>query len=155
LDTLMRQSSRTLHTVLLLLLGLILPLAPTPTRASGADPAGISIAALRLTATMNSVGVEVPFTGDANRSATASIEFRRVGDSTWRAGLPLWPTYDPTGAAFYGSALLLSPGSQYEVRVTIADADGVTGSAVQSSTITTRADSIPAPETLTPTYYVR
>ena len=120
------------------------------------DPAGrITPDALRLTATYHSVGVEVPFLGDPNRNATASLSFRRAGESAWRAGLPLWPTADPSGPAFYGSALLLEPGTPYEVRVTIADPDGVNGNGVQTAAITTRAETIVPPEGLVPTHVVR
>ena len=109
----------------------------------------------KLTATFNSIGVELPFRGDTNGSATAGLEFRRAGERDWRAGLPLWRTADPSGPAFYGSALLLEPGTTYEVRVTVDDGDGVQGSAQQSATIDTRADTIAPPEALSPTHYVR
>jgi hypothetical protein len=128
----------------------------TATPAPPVNPAGrIVPSAARLTATFNSIGVEVPFTGDPNRNATGGLAFRRVGEGTWRAGLPLWPTNDPSGAAFYGSALLLDPGTAYEVRVTIADPDGVDGDTVQVSTVTTRAEDIAPPAALVPNYFVR
>ncbi|MGE3268392.1 MAG: hypothetical protein AB7P40_06570 [Chloroflexota bacterium] len=113
------------------------------------------VGTVRLTATFTSIGVELPFDGDANSSSTALLEFRPAGEDTWRQGLPLWRTADPAGAAFYGSALLLDAGAEYDVRVTVADPDGVTGEAQQVAAIMTRADDIPAPETLTPTHYVR
>jgi hypothetical protein len=69
--------------------------------------------------------------------------------------LPLWPTADPSGAAFYGSALLLDPGTAYEIRVTVTDPDGVEGSAVQTSTVTTRAEAVAEPTALAPGYFVR
>ncbi len=132
---------------------------------SGASPPGVAVRAdtpdatgigqLTLTATYNSVGVELPFTGDANGTAVANLEFRRVDDQEWRPGLPLWRTADPSGAAFYGSALLLDAGSGYEVRVTVDDADGVVGAAQQVSTITTRAEELGPAEALTPTHFVR
>src|SRR6185436_3887703 len=90
-----------------------------------------------------------------NRNATASLDFRRVGEGTWRAGLPLWPTYDSSGAAFYGSALLLDPGTSYEVRVTVTDPAGVDSAAVQTASIATRAEAIADPSTLAPGYFVR
>ena len=130
--------------------------APTPTLAAPSDAAGrIVPAPARVTATFNSIGVEVPFSGDPNRNAAARLAFRRVGDTIWRDALPLWPTTDPSGAAFYGSALLLDAGTPYEVRVTITDPDGVDGSSVQTSVVTTRAETIPEPTALAPTYFVR
>ena len=124
---------------------------PTPTQTVPTDPAGrIAPDSFRLTATYNSVGIEVPFQGDPNRNATAGLSFRRVGEGAWRGGLPLWQTTASSGAAFYGSALLLEPGTPYEIRVTIADPDGVNGNGVQTAAITTRAETIALPETLVP-----
>jgi hypothetical protein len=138
--------------------------------APGIDIAGPALEArgLELTATFNSVGVEVAFGGDANGNASAALAFRVAGAGTgsgtgagemgWREGLPLWRTDDGSvapGAAFYGSALLLEAGTAYEVRVTLADPDGVAGAVVLSGTVTTRAEDIPAAGALAPTHYVR
>jgi hypothetical protein len=128
----------------------------SPTQPSSSDPgARIAPGPARLSSTFNSVGIEVPFQADMNHNATAGLSFRRVGESAWRNGLPLWPTYDPSGAAFYGSVLLLEPGTQYDILVTIADPDGVDGNSVQAVGIATRAETIPPPETLIPTHFVR
>ncbi|MGE3268391.1 MAG: hypothetical protein AB7P40_06565 [Chloroflexota bacterium] len=131
-------------------------LITTPTPIGASDPAGrIDVGALRLTTTFRSIGIELPFDGDPNQNATADLSFRRVGDSAWRAGLDLWPTTEASGAAFYGSTLLLQPGTPYEIRVAVVDPDGVTGSPVQTATITTRAETIAPPGALTPSYFVR
>jgi hypothetical protein len=123
---------------------------PTP------NPSGaITPATLRLTATFNSISIELPFTGDPNGNATVGVDFRRANDSTWRHGLPLWRTDDSSGPAFYGSVLLLDPGTEYELRVAISDPDGVAGSAVQTATQRTRAETIGPAGSLTPTHYVR
>ncbi|MBI4506969.1 MAG: hypothetical protein HY691_15675, partial [Chloroflexi bacterium] len=117
---------------------------------------GVTAGTLTLTATFNSVGVELLFTGDDDGDATATLEFRPSGASTWRSGLPLWRTASSAapGRAFYGSALLLDPGTAYEVRVTVGDPDGVAGAASQTKTITTRAENIPPASALAPTHYV-
>jgi hypothetical protein len=129
---------------------------PAATAATTFDPtSGITVSTARFTATYNSIGVEVPFTGDPNRNASASLSFRRSGESAWRQALPLWPAGDAPGAAFYGSALLLDAGTRYDVRVIVSDPDGVSGLSFQSTGVTTRADTIQAPESLAPTHYVR
>ena len=133
----------------------------------GADSALLAAAAqsdvaitprsLRLSATFNSIGLELLFVGDANGNASAQLEFRGGGHD-WREGLPLWPTNDGSGEpgpAFYGSALLLEPGTSYEVRATIQDPDGVNGPAVLSGTISTRPEDIAPASALAPTHFVR
>ena len=39
--------------------------------------------------TLISLGIEWPIQGDDNRNATASIEYRRKGESAWKRGLDL------------------------------------------------------------------
>ncbi len=39
--------------------------------------------------TLQSLGIEWPLIGDANRNASVSIRFRRKGTDTWHEGLPL------------------------------------------------------------------
>ncbi|MDP9380517.1 MAG: DUF1565 domain-containing protein, partial [Chloroflexota bacterium] len=112
---------------------------------------------LKLTATYNSVGVELFFTGDDNANASATLEFKRRADTYWRRGLPLWRTNDGSttpGRAFYGSALLLNAGTRYDVRVRVSDPNGVSGTGVVVGSITTRANNIRAASTLTRTHYV-
>src|SRR5205807_193449 len=94
--------------------------------------------------TFNSVAVELLFTADEDADATASLEFKKSSDTTWRRGLPLWRTDDGStspGRAFYGSALLLQPGVTYTIRVTLGDPDGVNGPAAITGSVTTRTDS--------------
>jgi hypothetical protein len=136
-------------------LALAMLLCPANGYAQGGDtlvPGG-----LKLTATFNSIGVEVFFASDDDANASAGLEFRRSGDASWRTGLPLWRTNDGSaspGAAFYGSALLLDPGVTYEVRVTLMDPDGVAGNAVLTGEIKTRVDDIADVASLVPTHYV-
>jgi len=58
------------------------------------------------------------------------------------------------GHAFYGSALLLDPGKKYDLRVTVADPDGIAGTNVITGTATTRAENIAQASSLMPTHYV-
>lgn len=104
--------------------------------------------------TLISLGFEWPIEGDANRNATATIEFRPRGQRAWRPGLPLlrlggertvlWNTLDYTAPnMFAGSLLNLEPGTEYEVRLRLTDPDGVRGEHEQTLTATTRSE--PAP----------
>lgn len=116
---------------------------------------------LNLNATFNSVGVELFFSG-GSASPSATLEFKKSSENTWRKGLDLWKVDDGStspGPAFYGSALLLDSGTQYDIRVKVTNSDGVTGgnsgNDTMTGTIKTRDDNIPAASTLTPTHYVR
>jgi hypothetical protein len=112
---------------------------------------------VNLSATYESIGIELLFRGDANENASASLEFKRSSDGAWRRGLPLWRTDDGSespGPAFYGSALLLEPGRMYDVRVSVADPDGVAGRAVLAGRVRTRAEDLVSTERLEPTHYV-
>ncbi|HEV8636739.1 MAG TPA: hypothetical protein VG370_21165, partial [Chloroflexota bacterium] len=133
--------------------------AVTPTAAARALGPKIGAGALNLSATFNSVGVELFYAGDDDRDATAALAFKKASDrdDAWRAGLPLWPTggAGPPGRAFYGSALFLEPGTAYDVRVTLSDPDGVDGSAVVTGRVTTRAEDVAPAAALPPTHFVR
>jgi hypothetical protein len=98
-------------------------------------------AGLNLTATFNSIGIEL--LGDD--ASTATLEFKKTSDSSWRAGLPLWQV----GGGLYGSVLLLDPGTAYDIKVTPQGGSAITG------TVTTRVDNIPTASSLTPTHFVR
>ncbi|HEY3080352.1 MAG TPA: hypothetical protein VGM69_10635 [Chloroflexota bacterium] len=129
--------------------------SPAAARALGAK---IGARALNLSATFDSIGVELLYDGDDDRNGTAALSFKKAseGDGAWRDGLPLWQTVGagPPGRAFYGSALFLEPGTAYDVRVTLADPGGVDGSAVTSARATTRAEDIAPASALAPTRFV-
>jgi hypothetical protein len=127
--------------------------AASPRRAEAAN--AITVGSLNLTATFNSIGIELLFSDDDDGDATAALEFKRSADGTWRNGLPLWRTsYSGTQSAFYGSALQLDAGTAYDIRVTVTDPDGSPGSPSTGS-VTTRVDSIASAGSLSPTRYVR
>ena len=74
--------------------------------------------------TLENLGFEWAITGDTNRNASVSVEFRRAGDTTWRKALPLVRVggerifrdvehlnyFVPDG--FAGSILGLKPGTE-------------------------------------------
>ena len=58
--------------------------APVATSAS-AQTTAVTPGSLRSYSTIASIGVEWDLTGDANHDATATLEYRKVGTSTWKA----------------------------------------------------------------------
>lgn len=106
--------------------------------------------------TLKNLGFEWPIEGDANRNATVAVQFREVGESNWRAALPLVRIGGeniyrrrenleytvPQG--FAGSILNLKEGTEYECRFEMADRDGVRGEATQIVKVKTRSEPQPA-----------
>ena len=72
---------------------------------------------------------------DDNRNAHVDVSYRKQGETQWKLGMPLlrlqgeriyqqgsWDVVSPN--MFAGSVLFLSPGTTYEVKVTLTDPDG-------------------------------
>lgn len=80
-------------------------------------------------ATMNSIGVEWPITGDANHNASVAVSYRVHNAPAWRAALPLVRMdYQPSSTlpavnALNGSIFYLQPGVTYDVQLTLHDPD--------------------------------
>jgi hypothetical protein len=85
-------------------------------------------------------GVLLTVSGDANRNAAASLEWRPAGG----AFAPAQPLERIDTTLFAGSLFALTPATTYEARVTVADPDGVAGSPVTAA-FATRADTLPEP----------
>jgi hypothetical protein len=106
--------------------------------------------------TLLNAGFEWAITGDANRNASVSVQFRAVGDTAWRTALPLVriggenvyrrrENLDYTvPAGFAGSILNLTPGTEYECRFQLTDPDGATGQTTHVVRVTTRIEPMPA-----------
>jgi len=143
--------------------------------------------------TLISLGFDWTITGDDNRNAAVTVEYREAGAADWHVGLPLMrlmneqvngrvggPSYLPgTNAAesaatlaggtapppipgsssnpfafspfsytapnmFSGSVFDLKPGTQYEIRLSLRDPDGVDGESRAILTARTRAEPQPA-----------
>lgn len=108
--------------------------------------------------TLLNAGFEWAITGDANRNATVSVQFRAAGETAWRNALPLVriggenvyrrrENLDytvPNG--FAGSILNLAPGTEYECRFQLADPDGTTGETSHVVKVTTRTEPMPSKE---------
>ena len=81
--------------------------------------------------TLLNLGFEWAITGDANRDATVTVQFRPVGGSGWRQGLPLVriggesvyrrrrTSTTPYRTGFAADILNLQPGTEYECRFTM------------------------------------
>jgi hypothetical protein len=97
-------------------------------------------------ATLICLGFEWDITGDENHNATVDVSYRATGQTAWKDGMPLLrmggekifraPYTVPVG--FAGSILDLEPDTEYEVRLTMKDPDGVTGQAIQTTKVRTR-----------------
>ena len=87
--------------------------------------------------TLQAGGVVASVSGDANRNASARLEWRLQGESSFHAGHPL-VRVDATH--FVGSLFRLDPGHSYEARVTVADPDGAGATPTRTSTFATRAE---------------
>ena len=121
-------------------------------RSAGAAP-GDSVVpgSPRADATFQSIGIAWPITGDANRNAGLTLEYRKVGDVGWRAGavaMKSEPTTIVDGAPLglhqvAASAVLLDPGTAYELRATLTDPDG--GGTQQILTAATRTEPVANP----------
>src|SRR3954447_11654179 len=108
--------------------------------------------------TLLNLGFEWAITGDANRNATVAVQFRRVGETSWRAALPLVriggeniyrrrENLDYTVPdGFAGSILNVQPGTEYECELKLSDPDGVTGQATQTVKVRTRTEPQPSKE---------
>ena len=108
--------------------------------------------------TLHNFGFEWAITGDDNRNASVTVEFRRVGDAEWRPALPLVRVGGerifrkrehleytvPDG--FAGSILNLEPGTEYECRFKLADPDGAGGPTTKTVRVTTRTEPQPYPD---------
>jgi hypothetical protein len=114
--------------------------------------------------TLICLGFEWEITGDGNRNATVGVKYRRSrtvssktqgpgpgsanGEDPWKDALPLLrmggekifraPYTVPD--RFAGSILDLEPDSEYEVRLTMTDPDGVRGQAVHTTKVRTRGE---------------
>ena len=108
--------------------------------------------------TLLNAGFEWAITGDANRNAIVSVQFRAVGETAWRNALPLVriggenvyrrrENLDYTVPdGFAGSILNLTPGTEYECRFQLSDPDGTTGETTRVVRVKTRVEPMPSKE---------
>ncbi|MDH3650318.1 MAG: hypothetical protein OEQ53_11580 [Saprospiraceae bacterium] len=105
--------------------------------------------------TLHCAGFEWTISGDANRNATVTVNYRKKGDNTWSVAHPLlriggekvyghqqrWMYTTPH--MFAGSILNLEESTEYEAKFVMYDPDGVTGDSIKTVHIKTRG--VPKP----------
>lgn len=108
--------------------------------------------------TLLSLGFEWAITGDANRNASVTVQYRPAGEASWRSALPMVRIggenvyrrrenldYSvPDG--FAGSILSLQPGTEYECQFKLTDPDGATGEVTHTVKVKTRTEPMPSKE---------
>ncbi|MCC7010337.1 MAG: hypothetical protein IT184_16130 [Acidobacteria bacterium] len=129
-----------------LLAVLILTMLSTPVlRAENATRAGRFVVE---PPTLICLGFEWDIEGDDNRNATVEVAYRAAGAAAWKEAMPLLRmggekifrapyTVPPR---FAGSIIDLEPDTEYEVRLTMKDPDGISGDAVQVTKVRTRGE---------------
>jgi hypothetical protein len=105
--------------------------------------------------TLINLGFEWEIAGDANRNATVAVQYRAVGESSWRKALPLLriggeniyrrrENLDYTVPdGFAGSILNLQPGTEYECNFVLTDPDGASGQTTHTVKVRTRTEPKP------------
>jgi hypothetical protein len=105
--------------------------------------------------TLINLGFEWFIQGDPNRNASVDVAFRKRGETAWKPALPLLRLHGERIYAesridliapnmFAGSVLDLEPGTAYEVRLTMADPDGVQGERIRTVAVSTRPEPQPS-----------
>ena len=105
--------------------------------------------------TLLNLGFEWAISGDTNRNATVSVQYRPAGNAAWKSAMPLVriggenifrrrENLDYTvPEAFAGSILNLQPGTEYECQFKMTDPDGTTGQTEHLVKVTTRTEPQP------------
>lgn len=132
-----------------LLIVLIVVMAAVPAAGQNAS----TISTLTVSSSFDLIRVKQAFTGDADGDNSATVEFRRTGTSTWYPTFPPFCDHRATigGTANPGAnqcrtivaAGYHQPGSSWDIRVTMSDPDGVTGSNPVTSATTLIAETPP------------
>jgi parallel beta-helix repeat protein len=97
-------------------------------------------ASLECIPNFNALSVYAYFTGDGNGDNSARLDFRKTGQPAWAQGHPLTRT---AGGRYAGSIFSLAEGTDYDIRVTFSDPDGVQGGALTTG-VRTRSGSFPS-----------
>ena len=117
---------------------------------SAQSDAALIAGTLHSYSTMSAIGLEWDVTGDADHDAHATTRYRRRGATSWRQGPDLLRVDFNGSNMLAGSLLFLSPRTEYEVSVTLADPDG--GGTSRTVVVSTRP--VPVPPTGGRTWHV-
>jgi len=118
---------------------------------SGSAFASTTPGSLTLSSTFEAISVRASFSGDPNGNNSATIQFRRQGDSIWKNALAaivdrrtsISGRTNPWVNQARGSVVGLQPGTTYEVALTFSDPDGIVGTATLTGTVATIAATAP------------
>lgn len=110
----------------------------------------VTVGSLRNYSTNHSIGIEWDVDQDSNHNAVCAVSYRKVDDSLWKNGYPLFRVDFNGENMMAGSIFFLEPGSEYEVRLTLSDPDG--GEESRTLSVATRA--LPSLPTSGRTFYV-
>ena len=142
--------------VLFNLLLVVLLLSALPAHTALAAGNGTTTGSITLVPTIENIGVTVSYSNDDNQNSTLVVQYRETGSSTWKTAPPFWrdtrstvttgshSQSNPYRYTFRGSIFWLDANTQYEVRATFTDSDGVTGTNPVQATVTTWNDNPPS-----------
>jgi len=95
--------------------------------------------------TFHSISLRWPVLGDGNRNARVTLQYRKADEEDWHEGYPLFRPLPERmseenlvagGWLFAGSVVDLKPASDYVVRLTLSDPDGVSRAGGKSPEVT-------------------
>lgn len=122
---------------------------------------GITPGEVQLLSTFECISVKSKYTGDDNSNATATIQFRATGNTTWldaytpvidrRSNVVVLTTTNDNAnwlRQARGSIVGLTPNTSYDVKVTWSDSDGITGNASSTNTVSTLSYAVPTNGTI-------
>jgi hypothetical protein len=154
-DSMVRRGMKRVAVAVAVLWVLALAILPGPVLAA-ADTT--TAGGITLNATFESISVYASFSGDDNGSNSATLQWRPTGETSWRSGMAMtvdrrtqihsytaddrsWHLIaNPYAQQFRASILKVKPDTSYDVRVTFADPDGVTGNNPLIESVTTRTE---------------
>ena len=110
-----------------------------------AEAQSLTPGSVDLSSTFEAISVRAHFSGDSNANATATIKFRKSGEVVWHDAYPpmidrratIGGVANPYAFEARGSIVGVTANTAYEVQVTWADADGVSGAQPGVATVTT------------------
>ncbi|MBL8215256.1 MAG: right-handed parallel beta-helix repeat-containing protein [Bryobacterales bacterium] len=99
--------------------------------------------------TFLTLGVQLLYSNDDNRNATATLRYRQQGEAAWKTALPLFRVRPETvnglsvPQQFAGSVFDLRPGITYELEIRVQDADGPVDQTITRSATTRSLPGMP------------
>lgn len=114
-------------TLLLCVTASLALVAQKPNPATEAYRSGLFVHKAATVSTFESISIELPFHGDANRNAFCDVRFRPQGDTAWRQGLRLFTDHITPEKGFRGSLVLLKPSTNYQIHLRYTDPEGGSG----------------------------